>query len=208
MNCPPSFDEEIKLHEQGYKFVAGVDEVGRGALAGPVVAAAVIFPISAKFPWLSQVRDSKEVSPAKRQSISSLAQQSGIAIGLGMISHTIIDNLGIIKATQLAMSQAINKLPVDADYIIIDAVELPEISLPQKSIMHGDKLSISIACASIIAKVNRDEYMMQQDILYPGYGLAGHKGYGTSEHLLNLNELGPCPIHRRSFSPVGRLFRR
>lgn len=208
MTCSPTFDEETKLHKQGYHFVAGVDEVGRGALAGPVVAAAVILPIGANFFWLSQVRDSKEVSPLKRQTISILAQQSEIAIGLGSIPNSIIDERGIVKATQLAMTQAIKKLPLTPDFILIDAIALPGIPLPQKSIVHGDRLCLSIACASIIAKVNRDEYMQQQDILYPGYGLAGHKGYGTREHMLNLNELGPCPIHRRSFSPVRRSIQR
>ena len=208
MTCSPTFDEETKLHKQGYHFVAGVDEVGRGALAGPVVAAAVILPIGANFFWLSQVRDSKEVSPLKRQTISKLAQQSEIAIGLGSIPNSIIDERGIVKATQLAMTQAIKKLPLTPDFILIDAIALPGIPLPQKSIVHGDRLCLSIACASIIAKVNRDEYMQQQDILYPGYGLAGHKGYGTREHMLNLNELGPCPIHRRSFSPVRRSIQR
>jgi ribonuclease HII len=208
VTCPPSFDEEIKLHKQGYKFIAGVDEVGRGALAGPVVAAAVILPVPANFSWLSQVRDSKQISPLKRQTVSRLAQKSEIAIGLGMISSTIIDGEGIVKATQLAMSQAIKKLPLTPDFILIDAIRLPGVPLPQKSIVHGDRLSLSIACASIIAKVNRDEYMMRQDTLYPVYGLAGHKGYGTREHMFNLKELGPCPIHRRSFSPVRRSLQR
>lgn len=208
MTCPPSFDEEIRLHRQGYKFVAGVDEVGRGALAGPVVAAAVILPARAKFPWLSQVRDSKEISPSKRQAISRLAHQSEIAIGLGMASNAIIDEYGIVKATQMAMGRAIKRLPLTPDFILVDAVHLPRIPLPQKNIVHGDRLSISISCASIIAKVNRDEHMLQQDTLYPGYGLANHKGYGTREHMSNLKELGPCPIHRRSFSPVWRSLQR
>lgn len=208
MTCPPSFDEELKLSKKGYKYIAGVDEVGRGALAGPVVAAAVILPIPADFSWLSQVRDSKQISPSKRQTIFKLARQAELAMGLGMMSNTVIDGQGIVRATQLAMVQAIKSLPLTPDFILIDAIGLPDIPLPQKSIVHGDRLSLSIACASIVAKVNRDDYMRQQDSLYPGYGMAVHKGYGTREHMLNLQELGPCPIHRHSFAPVSRSLQR
>lgn len=204
MNHPPSFNEEERIHQLGYRFIAGVDEVGRGCIAGPVVAAAVILPFPSELPWLSQVRDSKQLTPAKRQAIFSLARDAEIPTGLGMVHNTVIDEHGIVKATQLAMKQAINRLPITPDYILIDAMTLPEISTPQQNIIHGDCLSLSIACASIMAKVSRDEYMVQQDNLYPGYGLARHKGYGTRDHISSLEELGPSPIHRLSFAPVWR----
>lgn len=204
MNIPPSFDEEERIYNQGYRFIAGVDEVGRGCIAGPVVAAAVILPLQSDIPWLWQVHDSKQLSPSKRQYIFKLAQEAEIPTGLGMVPNTLIDEQGIVRATQLAMNQAINRLPINPDFVLIDAMTLPEISIPQQSIVHGDRLSLSIACASIMAKVSRDDYMMQQDKLYPGYGLARHKGYGTREHISCLEELGPSPIHRLSFAPVWR----
>lgn len=204
MPRPPTFNEEKKLYSQGYRFVAGVDEVGRGAIAGPVAAAAVILPFPANIPWLSLVRDSKQLSPSKRQAIFKLVEEAGLATGIGMIPQDEIDRQGIVKATQLAMSEAIDRLPLTPDFLLIDAMTLPDVSLPQKSIIHGDQLSLSIACASIVAKVSRDRHMVEQDSLYPGYGLASHKGYGTKEHMSNLQQRGPCPIHRQSFAPVRR----
>ena len=204
MNCPPSMEEEERLYQQGYRLIAGIDEVGRGCIAGPVVAAAVILPFPADIYWLSLVRDSKQLSPSKRQVIYKLIQETDIPVGLGMVSNTEIDELGIVKATQMAMIQAVENLPVTPEYLLIDAMTLPGISIPQKSIIHGDGLSLSIASASIMAKVSRDQFMVEQDSLYPGYGLARHKGYGTREHISKLEELGPCPIHRLTFAPVWR----
>lgn len=207
MNHPPTFDEERGLHARGYRFIAGIDEVGRGSLAGPVVAAAVILPYRVDVPWLSQVRDSKQLSPLKRNFLFEQIQKAELAIGVGTVPQTVIDEHGIVRATQLAMSQAVEKLPFTPDFLLIDAMALPEVPLPQKSIVRGDQLSLSIACASIVAKVSRDRYMVELDSIYPGYGLARHKGYGTSQHLSNLEELGPCPIHRQSFAPIWRLIK-
>lgn len=204
---PPTLDEERELHAQGYRFVAGIDEVGRGALAGPVVAAAVILPFRVNIPWLSQVRDSKQLSSIKRSFLFEQIQKAELPIGTGMVPQTDIDEQGIVRATQLAMSQAVEKLPFTPDFLLIDAMALPEVSLPQKSIVRGDQLSLSIACASIIAKVSRDRYMIELASLYPSYGLARHKGYGTPQHLSSLQASGPCPIHRHSFAPVRRLIK-
>ncbi|MBM4462814.1 MAG: ribonuclease HII [Chloroflexi bacterium] len=203
----PTFAKERELSSQGYRFIAGVDEVGRGALAGPVVAAAVILPLENDFAWLSRVRDSKQLTPRRREQIFELIRQSRIAIGIGMTSHTDIDAIGIVKATRMAMGQAVRELAFSPDCLLIDALSLPGIPLPQWGIVRGDQLSLSIACASIVAKVTRDRYMTELDRSYPGYGLARHKGYGTRQHLASLCHLGACPIHRQSFVPVRRLAR-
>jgi len=204
---PPTFDGERELNAQGYRLIAGLDEVGRGTIAGPVFAAAVILPLEANIPWLPLVRDSKQLSPRRREYIFKLIQQTNVAIGIGVVPHTDIDKRGIVKATRLAMSRAIDQLPFTPDFLLIDALALPEVSLPQRSIVHGDQLSLSIACASIVAKVSRDRYMVELDSLHPGYGLARHKGYATKEHLRCLQQLGPCSIHRQSFAPVRRLIK-
>ncbi len=198
----PSFAEEKILKAQGYRLIAGVDEVGRGSLAGPVVAAAVILPVNINVPWLSQVRDSKLLSPARRELLFPHIRKVAISIGIGMIRHEVIDAQGIVKATHLAMKQAIEQLSPPPEYLLIDYLLLPEISLPQKGIINGDYLCFSIACASIMAKVTRDRLMIKLNDIYPGYGLAQHKGYFTEEHLSCLCRLGPSPIHRQSFHPV------
>ncbi len=198
----PSFAEEESLAAQGYPLVAGVDEVGRGALAGPVVAAAVILPRGLKAPWLRQVRDSKQLTPAVRELLCDYIHQAAIAIGIGTVGHEVIDAQGIIRATRLAMKSAIEQLVPPPQYLLIDYLNLPEVKLPQKAIVDGDSLCLSIACASIVAKVARDRLMVALDGLYPGYGLAQHKGYGTPQHLDCLHQRGPCPSHRRSFQPV------
>lgn len=198
----PSFAQEKMLEAQGYRFIAGVDEVGRGALAGPVVAAAVILPNDMDAPWLKQVRDSKQLSPAKREVLYGYISKMAIAAGIGMVHHEIIDSGGIIKATQMAMKSAIEQLSPLPEFVLIDYMYLPEVTLPQKGIKYGDSLCFSIACASIVAKVTRDRLMVELDRVYPGYRLAEHKGYGTSEHLACLGRLGPSPIHRHSFQPV------
>ena len=198
----PSFAEEEMLEAQGYQCVAGVDEVGRGALAGPVVAAAVILPCHINAPWLNLVKDSKQLSPSRRQLLFHHIHEIAIAIGIGMAPHEVIDAQGIIRATRLAMKLAIDQLSPPPQSLLIDYMRLPEVSLPQKGIKNGDELCFSIACASIVAKVARDQLMIEMDRTYPGYGLARHKGYGTKEHLACLRRLGPSPIHRRSFQPV------
>ncbi len=198
----PSFREERRLKKQGYHGIAGIDEVGRGALAGPVMAAAVILPDGMDVSWLNQVRDSKQLTPGRREVLFQLIQETAIAIGVGSIPADVIDDVGIAPATRLAMKQAIDRLSPPAEALLIDYFHLPEVSLPQKGVTDGDSLCFSIACASIIAKVTRDHLMAEFDKTYPGYQLAQHKGYGTEGHLTRLRQLGPSPIHRRSFQPV------
>ena len=202
--CPPTFEEEQRLHQQGYRFVAGIDEVGRGAIAGPVAAAAIILPmgISSNSSWLSRVRDSKQLSPASREALSPRIQEIAIASGVGLVSPEDIDVLGIVEATRRAMRRAVEQLPNHPDFLLIDAVSLPEVVTPQKALIHGDQLSLSIACASIVAKVTRDHIMEELDGTYPGYGFARHKGYGTQKHISSLQKLGPSRVHRLSFAPV------
>jgi len=198
----PSFAEEERLEAQGYQLIAGVDEVGRGALAGPVVAAAVILPCRIDVPWLTRVKDSKLLRPPEREYLFDCIKEKAIATGIGVVPHEVIDSQGIIKATRLAMKQAIDELSPPAESLLIDYMLLPEVILPQWGIKNGDRLCFSIACASIMAKVTRDRLMIELDRTYPGYGLAQHKGYGTKEHLSCLCRLGPSPIHRQSFKPV------
>ena len=198
----PSFDEERILEAQGYRLIAGIDEVGRGALAGPVVAAAIILPSHIGAPWLNLVKDSKLLSPVKREFLFHHLHQTAIAFGVGLADHEVIDSLGIVKATQLAMKLAIGQLSPFPETLLIDYMYLPDVSLPQKGIKDGDYCCFSIASASIIAKVARDRLMIELDKAYPGYELVRHKGYGTPAHLACLHRLGPSPIHRRSFRPV------
>ncbi len=198
----PSFTEENMLEAQGYQYIAGIDEVGRGSLAGPVVAAAVILPCHIDTPWLNQVKDSKQLSPARRESLFHHIHEVAISMGIGVVPHKIIDAEGIIKATRLAMKLAIDQLSSLPEFLLIDYMRLPEVPLPQKGITNSDSLCFSIACASIMAKVSRDHLMIEFDGTYPGYGLAQHKGYGTKGHLACLRRLGPSPIHRQSFKPV------
>jgi len=186
----------------GYRLIAGIDEVGRGALAGPVTAAAVILPPRIDTPWQDEIRDSKQLSPSRREYLFQHIKETAISAGIGMVPPETIDTQGIVKATKSAMKTAIERLSPAPDYLLIDYLLLPEVPLPQKGITSGDRLCFSIACASIIAKVTRDRFMIQLDRDYPGYGLAKHKGYGTREHLSCLCRMGTCPIHRRSFRPV------
>jgi len=201
----PSFAEEKLLRKQGYQFIAGVDEVGRGALMGPVVAAAVILPDNFKSRWKTRVRDSKQLSPQAREYLFDYIKEAAVSVGVGSISSEDIDKLGIARATRLAMKAAIEQLEPLPQFLLIDYFKLTEMTLPQKGIKHGDALCFSIACASIIAKVTRDRWMVEMDRDYPGYGLAAHKGYGTEGHMKCLREKGPCPIHRRSFRPVNEV---
>jgi len=194
MSLPPNLNQENKLKLQGYELIAGVDEAGRGALAGPVVAGAVILPCSSYPSWFKLVRDSKEISPKKREFFFHLIQREALAVGIGVVPPRVIDAINILKATQMAMEQAVEKL--------IDRLALPRCHIAQKGITRGDKLCLSIACASIVAKVTRDHIMEELDKIYPGYGFAKHKGYGTQQHISSLRQLGPSPVHRLSFAPV------
>jgi ribonuclease HII len=202
MSQPPNFDEENKLRLQGYTSIAGIDEAGRGALAGPVVAAAVILPYPGSLCWLALVRDSKQLAAKKRQRLFDLIQKEALAVGIGIVPPSVIDSVNILRATEVAMWQAVERLPQQPDFILIDRLTLPECSIPQRGITRGDRLCLSIACASIMAKVTRDHIMEGLDKVYPGYGFAKHKGYGTSEHGSSLRQLGCLPIHRLSFAPV------
>lgn len=201
----PTFAEEEKLHAQGYHLIAGIDEVGRGALAGPVAAAAVILPYPLSSPWLEQVRDSKLLNAKKREYLCQQIQEKALHWGVGLVSSRLIDELGIAPATRLAMRLAVEKLAIRPHYLLIDFLRLPELRIRQKGIVDGDSLCFCISCASILAKVARDHLMEEMGRAYPGYGFAQHKGYGTKEHLTNLVRLGVSPIHRRSFSPIGRI---
>jgi len=198
----PSFAEEQRLVKQGYRFIAGIDEVGRGPLAGPVIAAAVILPPNFDARWLALVRDSKQLTAKRRESLFPLIASAATGIGIGLLPPDAIDAHGIAKATRLAMCSAVGHLPHPPDFLLIDYLRLPELDVPQKNITKGDSISFSIACASIVAKVVRDRIMVALDEIYPNYGFARHKGYATREHLSNLRRWGACPIHRRCFAPV------
>jgi len=200
----PNADRENRLRLEGYEAVTGVDEAGRGSLAGPVVAGAVILP-STHLSWLQQVRDSKEISARKREYLFTIIVKEVLGMGVGVVSPGIIDSINILQATYLAMERAIRNLPISPDFLLIDGFNLPHCRFFQEGIIKGDKLSLSIACASIVAKVSRDHIMDRLDKMYPGYGFAKHKGYGTKEHIFNLQKLGPSMIHRQSFAPVRHL---
>jgi ribonuclease HII len=200
----PDLREEMALYGQGYRLVAGLDEAGRGSWAGPVAAGAVILPLDNDRleQALDGVRDSKELGPLERERLYDVIQTEALAVGVGMVPPDQIDALGIVLATQEAMALAIAQLPSPPDFLLVDFIGLPRLDCPQKSIVHGDALSLSIAAASIAAKVSRDRFMVELDGQYPGYGFASHKGYGTPQHRAALDRLGPSPIHRFSYAPV------
>ena len=187
---------ERKYISMGYKNIGGIDEVGRGPLAGPVMAAAVILPKDLRIPYIN---DSKKLTAAKRDELYNIISEKAVAIGLGMVGQERIDEINILQATYEAMRDAIHHLKVPADYLLVDAVHIPKVDIPQAGIIKGDAKSISIAAASIIAKVTRDRIMTDYDKVYPEYGFAGNKGYGSAEHIEALKKYGPCPLHRRSF---------
>lgn len=195
----PSNHFEVEAWQCGYHLVAGVDEAGRGPLAGPVVAAAVILP--RRF-WLAGLNDSKQVTESKRERLYEEIVRRAVGFGIGCASEQEIDAMNILEATRLAMDRALRALAPSPDFLLIDAVTLPSVSFPQRSIIKGDSLSMSIAAASIMAKVSRDRLMKQYHRLYPRYNFLAHKGYGTAEHLQLLARYGPCEIHRRTFRPV------
>lgn len=189
---------EKELYTQGIQLIAGVDEVGRGSLAGPVVAAAVILPKACKIPGLN---DSKKIPKYKHKEIYEAVLQNAIAIGIGIKDNHVIDQVNIYEATKLAMMEAIGRLDPQPQHLLIDAMKL-DLPISQTSIIKGDANSLSIAAASIVAKVTRDQMMEEFDREYPGYDFAQNAGYGTAKHLAGLDKLGVTPIHRRSFEPV------
>lgn len=189
---------EKELYAQGIDLIAGVDEVGRGPLAGPVVAAAVILPKACKIPELN---DSKKIPKSKHKEIYEAVLQNAIAIGIGIKDNQVIDQVNIYEATKLAMMEAIGQLEPQPQHLLIDAMKL-DLPISQTSIIKGDANSLSIAAASIVAKVTRDQMMEEFDKEYPGYDFAKNAGYGTVNHLASLDQLGVTPIHRRSFEPV------
>ena len=189
---------EKELYTQGIQLIAGVDEVGRGPLAGPVVAAAVILPKACKIPGLN---DSKKIPKSKHKEIYEAVFQNAIAIGIGIKDNHVIDQVNIYEATKLAMMEAIGQLDPRPQHLLIDAMKL-DLPISQTSIIKGDANSLSIAAASIVAKVTRDQMMEEFDREYPGYDFAQNAGYGTAKHLAGLDQLGVTPIHRRSFEPV------
>ena len=189
---------EKELYTQGIQLIAGVDEVGRGPLAGPVVAAAVILPKGSKIPGLN---DSKKIPKSKHKEIYENVLQNAIAIGIGVKDNQVIDQVNIYEATKLAMMEAIGQLEPQPQHLLIDAMKL-DLPIPQTSIIKGDANSLSIAAASIVAKVTRDQMMEEFDREYPGYDFAQNAGYGTAKHLAGLDKLGVTPIHRRSFEPI------
>ena len=189
---------EKELYAQGMDLIAGVDEVGRGPLAGPVVAAAVILPKACKIPGLN---DSKKIPKSKHKEIYEAVLQNAIAIGIGVKDNHVIDQVNIYEATKLAMMEAIGQLEPQPQHLLIDAMKL-DLPISQTSIIKGDANSLSIAAASIVAKVTRDQMMEEFDCEYPGYDFAKNAGYGTANHLAGLDQLGVTPIHRRSFEPI------
>lgn len=191
--------EEKNLWQNGFLYVAGLDEVGRGPLAGPVMAAACILPARFDLPGLN---DSKQLSESKREKLFEQIKNQAISYAVGSAEPAEIDALNILQATKLAMKRALEDLKIRPHFLLIDAIELPQIKIPQKGIIRGDSLSASIAAASILAKVTRDRWMTELHDIYPQYGFNRNKGYGTKEHMKALQAYGPCPLHRQSFSPV------
>ncbi len=205
MQEAPSFQMEESLWAQGRSWIAGVDEAGRGALAGPVVAAAVIVaPASAHAPVWTQVRDSKLLTARQRQQLAPGIQQTAQAWAVGVVDAVTIDAIGIGAATRQAMQQAIAALAPAPDYLLIDWVRLPQTPIPQHAQPKADRTIASVAAASILAKVHRDQLMRAYALPYPAYGFAAHKGYGVAAHLAALAAHGPCPLHRCTFAPLAR----
>lgn len=190
---------EKTAYGNGFAYVAGIDEAGRGPLAGPVVAAAVILPAGLS---IDGVDDSKKLTPAKRDKLFDIITEKALTIGVGIITPAEIDRINILQATRQAMLAAVQQLSPQPDYLIIDGISTIDSAIHQKTIKKGDSLSLSIAAASIIAKVTRDRYMIEMDAKHPGYGFSGHKGYGSADHMSAIRRLGPSPIHRLTFGGV------
>lgn len=195
------FENMTVFEKEGYKsnikYIAGIDEAGRGPLAGPVVAAAVVLPQDV---FINGLDDSKKLSQSKREELFEIIKEKALAYGVGIVEKDVIDDINILNATRMAMKIAVDNLKVIPQLLLIDAEKLEEVSIPQKSIIKGDTLSISIAAASIIAKVTRDNILHSMDSKYPQYGFKKHKGYGTKEHIEAIKKYGICPIHRISYT--------
>lgn len=199
----PNLDFEIQFWNAGITHIAGIDEAGRGALAGPVTAAAVILPTNKEIILqLSGVRDSKQMTSAQRTTWAQTIRETALAFSVGLASPDEIDRMNIVPATRLAMMRALKSLCITPEHLLLDYIFMPENAIPQTSLIKGDARSLSIAAASILAKTSRDTLMIKLDEQYPGYGLAGHKGYGTAIHRGAIEQLGPSPIHRISFAPM------
>ena len=197
----PTLELECAARAEGFDPVAGVDEAGRGPLAGPVVAAAVVLPPGFELPGLD---DSKVLSPARRETLyDRLTTHPGVRWSVAESSAERIDEINILQATREAMEAALRGLSVVPALALVDGRAFPRFAFPHRGVVRGDSLSLSIAAASVLAKVTRDRILVAADARYPGYGFAKHKGYGTAEHLAALRERGACPLHRRSFAPVG-----
>ena len=192
-------DLEAQARRRGFHLVAGIDEAGRGPLAGPVVAAAVILPDGLILP---DVNDSKKLTAEVRDELFEIISHEALAIGIGYGDHALVDRINILQATLSAMRDAVLGLSIAPDFLLIDGISSIPMNIPQRTVKKGDSLSLSIAAASIIAKVTRDRMMVEYDALYPGYGFASHKGYGAATHLAAIAGLGPSPIHRKSFRGV------
>jgi len=192
----PDLSFEHEAYRQGYRLIAGIDEAGRGSLAGPVVAAAVILPPGL---IIDGVNDSKKLTPARREVLYHVIHQHALATGIGVVGNEDIDRINILRATIRAMEMAVRDLKMPPDYLLIDAVSLSDSRIPQRPIIKGDMLSVSIASASIVAKVTRDRLMTEEHSLFPQYNFMSHKGYGTRDHVSRLRLYGPSIIHRKSF---------
>lgn len=191
---------ERNAYQSGYRLIAGVDEAGRGPLAGPVVAAAVIFPPDYHN---SEIRDSKLLSPQKRERLHDVIREDAITVGLGVVDAVVIDEINILKATLMAMQEALLELSPAPDFLLIDGITPLPLSMPQRTLIKGDSRSVSVAAASIIAKVSRDRIMEIYHRQFPQYNFIKNKGYGTEEHRAVIRRYGPCKIHRRSFNMYG-----
>ena len=203
----PGLEQERALHSQGYTLIAGIDEAGRGAWAGPVCAAAVILPLERADlgDALDGVTDSKLLTPRRRETLVEVVRGVALAVGVGWASATEIDVLGIVPATRLAMERAVESLSPAPQALLLDYIALPDVDLPQQSLPKADLHCLSVAAASVVAKVSRDRWLIELDQQFPGYGFARHKGYGTAVHRSALEELGPSPVHRMSWEPLRAL---
>ena len=214
----PTWENELELHSEGFTVIAGVDEVGRGAWAGPLVAAAVVFrgetmddeatlssAIRRPPSGLARLRDSKLLTACVREELLGCILSNALAVGTGIVSRALLDVIGVGPANRLAMARAVRDLGLWPDFLLLDAFPLRAMPIPQRPIIRGDATCMSIAAASVVAKVTRDRMMCQLDEQYPGYGFAQHKGYGTNLHVKALEELGISPIHRHSFAPIREL---
>lgn len=199
---PNPFEKEFNLLEQGYEYIAGVDEVGRGCIAGPVVAGAVLFNPQTVHnqPWIEDIKDSKRLTPFKRELLFDLINVHALSVAIASVDHMRIDKINILNASLEAMAQAVNKLKPQAEFVLIDGNQKAPITLPQETIIKGDQKITSIAAASIIAKVYRDRWMTAQAQTFPAYGFDKHKGYGTKAHKQAIVDHGFCTLHRRSFN--------